>query len=67
MVDSDSAVFSWILLKLEGDIRAASGMYELFWEQLILKYAPNVVQERYNEEFICNNVMWCNTSFVRLV
>ena len=67
MLDSDPSVLSCIVLVLEGDIRSASGMSEVLWEQLIIKSAPNVAQEIYNEKFTCNYAMWCNTSAVRLV
>ena len=67
MIDSEPSVFSWLVLALEVEIRAASGMYEFLWGHFIIKSAPYVAQERYNESFTCNYVMWCNTSSVRIV
>ena len=64
MIDSDPGVFSWLVLTLEGEIRAASGMAEVFREQLIITSAPAGTQEGDNGEFNCNDAMWCDTSAV---
>ena len=48
MIDSDPSVLSWLVIVLEVEIRAASGMYEFLWGHFIIKSAPDVAQEIYN-------------------
>ena len=48
MIYSDPYVFSWVVLLLEGEIRAASVNSEVLWKHPIIKYAPDVGQERDN-------------------